>query len=50
MRAGERKLRAVVVEVRRQPGVNRVARQTIVRKVAGDMVRICRPLKIRLMA
>ncbi len=48
MRAGEWKLRAVVVEVRRSPGVNRVARQAIVRKVAGDMVRIRRRLKIRL--
>ena len=48
MRAGERKLRAIVVEVRRQPGVDRVARQAIVRKVTGHMVRVGRLLKIRL--
>jgi hypothetical protein len=48
MRAGERKLRAVVIEVRRQPGVNRMARQAIVRKIAGNVVRIRRSLKIRL--
>jgi hypothetical protein len=49
MCAGERKLRAVVIEVRRQPGINRVAGQAIVREVAGDMVWVCRPLKIGLM-
>jgi hypothetical protein len=48
MRAGEWKLRAVVIEVRRQPGVNRMARQAIMWKIAGNVVRIRRPLEIRL--
>lgn len=48
MRAGERKARAVVVEIGRPPGIKRVAHLAIVREIAGDMVWIRRSLKIHL--
>lgn len=50
MRARERKARAIVIEVRRPPGVIVVASQAIMRIIAGHMIRVGGVLKIRLMA
>lgn len=50
MRARERKARAVVIEICRPPRIIVVASQTIMRIIAGHMIRIRRALKIRLMA
>jgi len=50
MRARQRKARAIMIKRRRPPRIVIVARQTVMRIIAGDMIRICRSLKIRLMA
>lgn len=50
MRAGERKARAIVVEIGGPPAIEGVAHLAIARKIAGDVIRICRFLKIGLMA
>jgi hypothetical protein len=50
MRARQRKARAIMIKRRRPPSIVIVARQTIMRIIAGDMIRIRCRLKIRLMA
>lgn len=50
MRARKWKARAVVIEVRRPPGITVMASQTIMWIIAGHMIRIRGVLKIRLMA
>ncbi len=50
MRAGERKLRAVVVEIGWLPGIKRVANLAIAWEIAGDVVWIRRFLKVGLVA
>lgn len=48
VRAGEWEYRSVVIKVRRKPRVGRVATQTVMIKVGGDMVRIGDTLKVSL--
>jgi hypothetical protein len=50
MRAGERKTRAIVIEAGGTPRIVVMARQTILRIIAGGMIRIGGLLIIRLMA
>jgi RNase P/RNase MRP subunit POP5 len=47
MCARQRKLCGVVIECRRLPRYHRMTSLTIMREVAGHMVRICRSLKVR---
>lgn len=49
MRARQWKARAIVIEIGRPPRIIVVAGQTIMRIIAGDMIRIRGALKIRLM-
>lgn len=50
MRAEQRKARFVVIERRGLPGAGGVAARAGLRKIRRDMIRICRALKITLMA
>lgn len=50
MRAGEREARAIVIEIRRLPGIVRMACTALLRKTRGHVIRIRGILEISLMA